>query len=195
MGIDGTARACVVAIGGSASAGKTTCAPAVAALLGLDRVLHVDDLARDMQRTDEPHVFDAMSHPWSREPEYLVDQLVQWTAKLHPLIGTAIDSLTATGGVIEGEGIDPRLVSHSMLDVGCVYVIETDPDRLRATFLARPSAGRFRALASAEQDTIVEMNRRYAEWLRAAAADADQPWVPAAPWDTLPERIVGTIGG
>jgi hypothetical protein len=45
-----------------------------------------------------------------------------------------------------------------------------------------------------EQDAVVEMNRLYGEWLRSAAVEVGEPWVPAQPWETLPERIVDVIG-
>jgi hypothetical protein len=190
-----TDRMRVVAIGGSASAGKTTCAGRVAELLGLNRVVHVDDLSSELQTNGEPHALDAIGDPWRQRPEDLVEQLVEWTRRLHPAILGAIEELAPTGGVIEGEGIDPRLVA-GLVPAGmtAVYVIETSPIRLRATFQARPSRARFTALTAPEQDTVVEMNRLYARWLQKAAVTARQPCVRSQPWETLPERIVTAIG-
>jgi hypothetical protein len=185
----------VVAIGGSASAGKTTCAGRVAEVLGLKRVIHVDDLSSRMETNGEPHVLDTIDHPWRQSPEDLVEHLVEWTRRLHPSILEAVEQLASTGGVIEGEGVDPRLVADlAPARMTAVYVIETSPIRLRATFQARASGARFTALTAREQETVIEMNRLYAQWLRKAAVAARQPWVLSQPWETLPERIVTAIG-
>jgi hypothetical protein len=184
----------VVAIGGSASVGKTTCAAGVARILGVTRIVHVDDLSADLQRAGQRHFLDTIDQPWSQPPVDLAKGLLGWTARLHPLILAAVDDLAVTGGVIEGEGIDPRFASHVGRGVvSTVYVIESDPDRLRATFLARPSRDRFSVLSSEEQKSVVEMNRLYGEWLRSTATKVGEPWVPAQPWESLPERIVDVI--
>lgn len=181
----------VLAIGGSASVGKTTCAGTLATKLGAARVVHVDDLSRELQDAGDPHVLDTLVNPWQRSPAYLVGALIAWTERLQVPILACISDLAATGGVIEGEGIDPRLApALAAAGVATVYVIETDADQLRETFIARPSQDRFLGLTRMEQDTVVEMNRRYGGWLRAAADKAGQPWVPCRPWSTLPDRIL-----
>lgn len=184
----------VVAIGGSASVGKTLAAAAVAHRLGIERVVHVDDLSEEIQRAGQPHVLDTIAQPWRQPPGYLVGELIAWTARLHPPILAVVDDLAVTGGVIEGEGIDPRLTGRAAGNgVSTVYVIESDPGRLRVTFLSRPSRDRFMALSRDEQNAVVETNRLYGEWLRAAAIEAGEPWVPSQPWETLPERILDAV--
>jgi hypothetical protein len=182
-----TPKMVTVAIGGSASTGKTTAASKVAELLQLDGIVHVDDLSRRMQMTGQKHFLDELEHPWFEPAEALAEQLIEWTVRLHPPVRAAVESLTA-GGVIEGEGVDPR-VSWGAAVIP-VYVIETDDDVLWKTFRSRSSAPRFLALTGFEQRTVVEMNRRYAEWLRDAVEAAGQPWVASQPLDTLAERMV-----
>jgi hypothetical protein len=186
----------VVAVGGSASVGKTTCAAAVAERLGVDTVVHVDDLSKRIQASGEPHVLDTFDRPWQQPPEYLAHLLIKWTVRRHPAIVAAAQALAVTGGVIESQGIDARIASDlRRVGVTSVYVIETSPARLRATFEIRPSGSRFQALTGAKQDTVIDMNRLYAEWLRQAAAQADQPCVTAQPWLTLPDRILAACHG
>jgi hypothetical protein len=132
----------VVAIGGSASVGKTSCAGRVAELMGLNGVVHVDDLSSRVQTNGEPHVLDTIDHPWRQPPEDLAEQLVEWTRRLHPAILGAVEQLAPTGGVIEGEGIDPQLVADlAPASMTAVYVIEPSPTRLRATLRARAPGG------------------------------------------------------
>ena len=50
----------VVALGGSASAGKTTCAAELSRLPGPPEVVHVDDLSRGLQRDTGPHFLDTL---------------------------------------------------------------------------------------------------------------------------------------
>ena len=111
----------------------------------------------------------------------------------HPLIIETVEKLAPTGGVLEGEGIDPRLAVGLPADMSAVYVIESNPKRLRRTFEARTSRTDFGSLTSSEQRTVVEMNRLYAQWLRTAADETGQPWVPSQPWRTLPDRILAAI--
>jgi hypothetical protein len=184
----------VVAIGGSASVGKSTCAEQVADLLGLAEVLHVDDLSKRLQRGGRPHVLDTIEQPWSQPAKYLVEQLVAWTAELHPLILDGIDRLARTGGVIEGEGVDPRLAGDfARAGVSSVYLFESDRASLRATFCSRPSSPTFLTLSKTEQDAVVEMNYLYGDWLRRAATDAGQPCVPSRPWGSLASRILQAL--
>jgi hypothetical protein len=72
-------------------------------------------------------------------------------------------------------------------------VIEDDPVRLRRTFAGRPSGTRFGSLDAAEQDAVVEMNRRYGSWLRCEAEAYGQSWLPAHPVRTLADRAVDAL--
>ena len=183
-----------MAIGGSASVGKTTSAERIAELLGLSKVIHVDDLSKQIQASGEPHPLDTIDQPWRQPPTYLARQLIEWTRWLHPAILEAVEQIATTGGVIEGEGIDPRLAAAlASAGVPAVYVIETDPTRLHATFRTRRSGSQFTALSSDEQDAVVEMNRLYAEWLRSSAVEVGQPCVLSQPWTALPDRILTAV--
>jgi hypothetical protein len=185
----------VIAIGGSASVGKSTCAEQIASSLGLEEIVRVDDLSKHLQRAGSSHVFDNIDRPWLQGPQYLVEQLVNWTARLHPLILDAIEGLGRTGGVIEGEGVDPRMApDFARAGVSCVYLVEEDRSRLRSTFANRPSGGIFLALSKKEQDAVVETNCLYGAWLRRAASEAGQPWVGSRPWGTLTARVLQALG-
>jgi hypothetical protein len=179
----------VIAIGGGASTGKTTLAAALAARLGMTDVAHVDDLGPALEAEQGPNFIATTPGVWRRPPEWLCDQLVQWTAGLHPHIEHAAGAL-GHGGIIEGEGIDPRLTRAWRV----VYVIETDAARLHDTFATRPGGHRFRALAPAEQRGVVAMNRRYGLWLRDTAEAAGQPWIPSHPWSTAVDRALAALG-
>ena len=96
--------------------------------------------------------------------ETLTERLVEWTSRLHPAIAAAVQSLTS-GGVLEGEGVDPRITWPAR--VAPVYVTETSSDVLWRTFARRSSGSRFVGLSAPEQHTVVEVNRRYGKWLRS----------------------------
>jgi hypothetical protein len=181
----------IVAVGGSASVGKSTAAVEVADMLHLDDVVHVDDLSLKVQAAGSAHFLDELDRPWLEPAETLTSRLVEWTSRLHPAIAVAVQSL-GDGGVVEGEGVDPRVAWP--VHVCPVYVIEPSREVLAETFARRSSAARFPALSAGEQRTVVEMNWRYGAWLRWQAEEARQPWVPSQPFDTLAPRIVEALG-
>lgn len=188
----------LIALGGSASVGKTTCAADLARSLGGAEVVHVDDLSRKLQRDGCPHFLDTLDAPWQQPPDTLVAGLIAWTERLHPLIVEAASKHAAAGAVLEGEGIDPRIAATGgwgTADVRPVYVIELDRQVLWDTFAGRASGERFVALSPREQATVVAMNRGYGEWLRDAAIAAGEPWVWSRPWATLAERCVEAVSG
>lgn len=186
----------IVAIGGSASVGKTSVAAELAGTLGLDAIVHVDDIAADHERDVAPSFISSTADVWRRPADWRHDRLIEWTARLHPRVEQVIgDLLCGEGGVVEGEGIEPRLLRRWPADlVKVVYIIETDPDLLHRTFASRPSSARFRALPAVEQDAVVDMNLRYGRWLRHSADAHRQPWVSSRPWATLSRRLRDALG-
>jgi cytidylate kinase len=191
-----TPPAVVLAIGGSASVGKTTLAAEIARQWGSARVVHVDDLRDTVERGDLDLV-DPTPEVWTRPPAQLTDALIAFTERLHPVIASEIDGLlgSGVGGIVEGEGVEPRLVHRWSTDqVRAVHVVERDADRLRATFSQRPSSARFLALAPATQDAVTEMNVRYGAWLQRESERHGQVWLPAHPWCDLPDRVLDAIG-
>jgi hypothetical protein len=188
----------VIAIGGSASVGKTTLARAIAERLAIEKVVHVDDLRTAVERSDGPGFIETTPGVWTRPASWLLESLLASTRSLHPAITAEIDSLVELHGrgVIEGEGVEPRLFAGGRSGlVRPVYVIEADPEQLRETFAARPSGARFLALPAAEQEAVVEMNRRYGTWLQREAEHHGQPWVPSRPWRTLVDRALAATHG
>lgn len=188
----------LIALGGSASVGKTTCARELVRRLGLEEVVHVDDLSRRLQRVGCPHFLDTLDAPWQEPADSLVAGLIAWTERLHPVIAEAAGRRAAMGAVIEGEGIDPRIAragGWGDTEVRTVYVIELDRETLWTTFAGRASGPRFLALSPREQATVVEMNRGYSEWLRDEAIVAGEPWVWSRPWATLAARTAEAVSG
>lgn len=186
----------LIAVGGSASVSKTTCAADLARSLGGAEVVHVDDLSRRLQSDGCPHFLDPVEAPWQQPAESLVVGLIEWTARLHPMIRDAAERLGASGGIMEGEGIDPRIArvgGWGDADVRTVYVIELDRQALWTTFAGRASGEPFLALSPREQATVVEMNRGYGEWLRGEAIAAGEPWVWSRPWATLAARMAQAV--
>jgi 2-phosphoglycerate kinase len=186
----------IVAIGGSASVGKTTLASKLSGRLGPKDVVHVDDIRLLLEADNRgPNFIESTPDVWHRSPDWLRDQLIQWTSRLHPHIDRLLAELGKRGGgVIEGEGIDPRVAQSWSTDVvRVVYVIETDPQVLYRTFAGRASGHRFLALSPAERDGVVEMNRRYGLWLQESADTHRQPWVSSQPWATLAERALRAL--
>jgi 2-phosphoglycerate kinase len=189
----------VVAIGGSASVGKTTLAAELRERLGVDRdrVAHVDDLVPVVEAEGGPNFISTTPGVWRQPAAWLADELVGWTARLHPPIGALVAGMVETGGggIVEGQGIEPRL--SCQWDVAAVrtfYVIEPDPEALRRTFAQRASNAKFLALSDGERDGVVEMNRRYGQWLRRQAEAHGQLWLPARPWTTLADRVLAGLG-
>ncbi len=185
----------VYAVGGSASVGKTTVAAHLAEILGGSPIIHVDDLVQQAEPEGFPPFLHSTVNPWQQPGAALATKLIEWTARLHPVIIDAAEALHRDGLVIEGEGLDPRLIQQWSQSVSVVYVIEDDRDVLWQTFATgRPSSGRFCALGASEQSAVVEMNLCYGHWLREAAQDAGQPWVPSRPWPSLARRCTSALG-
>ncbi len=183
----------VLAIGGSASVGKTTLASRIVERLHLDCVVHVDELSARAAVSGGPSFIDTTPNVWTKPVIWLRDALIASTRSLRPVITAEIDAMVAhgAGGVIEGEGLEPQLFRRwpdSL--VRPVYVIEDDAPRLHETFARRESGARFLALPGREQEAVVEMNRAYGLWLRRQAERYAQPWVAAYPWETLPDRAL-----
>jgi hypothetical protein len=185
----------IIAIGGSASVGKTTLAATLADTLGINDVAHVDDLVPDVERSSDPSFISSTPDVWRRPGSWLCDQLIEWTLCLHPRIEQLVIDLTSRGGgIIEGEGIDPRLASRWPADaLRVVYIVETDPSVLDRTFAARSSGTRFLALSPTERAGVVEMNLRYGRWLRDSADAQGQPSVRSQPWATLADRALEAL--
>ena len=176
----------VLAIGGSASVGKTTVALHLSADPAVD-VVHVDDLRRG------PSFLAVTPDVWHMPTTWLVEHLVAETEQLHPLIVATVDDWLAAGrrGVVEGEGVEPALsVRWPTPAVRSVFVIEDDAEYLYDTFATRASAARFRALSEPEQHAVVAMNLGYGAWLREQAEAHDQPWVSSRPLATLAARVM-----
>jgi hypothetical protein len=168
----------------------------LAARLGLGDAVHVDDVVPAVEASDGPNFIASTPGVWTRPADWLCAELVRWTAQLHPHIDHLVADLgDRGGGLIEGQGIEPRLADGGDPEVvRVVYVIETDPGVLHSTFAGRSSGSRFLALAPAERRGVVEMNRRYGVWLRDAAETRQQPWVSSQPWRNLPERALKALG-
>ncbi len=183
----------VVLIGGSASAGKSTAATALARELGVKPVVHVDDIRRDY-----PEAVHHLGIPgvWGYPAARLLELLLDETASVHKAVSYVVEQAWqgGTGAIVEGEGVEPALFKglDPRVVARPVYVIETDPAVLRQTFASRPSATKFLRLPPEHQVAVVEMNRLYATWLRQEADKSGQAWVPSQPWASLPERIAQT---
>lgn len=181
----------ILLIGGPSSVGKTTAATTIAEIAGVPLV-SVDDLRRDLG----PSPF-ADDTSWDLPSGNLLEVLRQDTRLVRPSIVRAVEALADEGGgVIEGEGIEPDLATSlsQSFDVAAVYIIETEPARIRATLESRPSSARFLSLAELRQSRVVEMNLLYSHWLREQADNLGQPWVPATPWPDLVERLTTASG-
>jgi hypothetical protein len=61
------------------------------------------------------------------------------------------------------------------------------------TFAFRQSAAKFRALGLRDQGAVVDMNVRYWQWLKEAAEEAGERWVPSQPWETLASRCMEAL--
>ena len=186
----------VIAIGGSASVGKTTLAARISPVLGLEHVVHVDDVRYRVDGSLPRSFVETTPDVWKMPPAWLRDSLIAETGQLSGVIAPEIEALSTehSSGLIEGEGVEPRLVRRWTPErVRAVYVIEDDADRLHETFSRRASGARFLALSRDEQKAVVEMNRMYGTWLRAEAEMHEQPWLAARPWSTLAERVLDAI--
>lgn len=172
----------IYAIGGASSGGKSTVARHLHDTGDYGDLVHLDDL--------HPSTLEDQDHDWTAPPDHLLARLFADTASRHPIVRAELARYrtTARSALIEGEGIEPAELADAT-DVRVVYVIEDDPDRLRHTLSTRTGADRFLALSPPEQAGVVEMNRRYGQWLRAEAERHAQPWTPSHPWSTLPTRI------
>ena len=180
----------VLLIGGGSSVGKTTAATKVASWAQLPLV-SVDQIREEV--SPRPFAAEAV---WDSPPSHLLDVLREDTQLLRGPITSAVESMRESGGVIEGEGIEPDLVTclQRRSSVSVVYVIEVDGDRIRATLNARRQNGRFGSLSARQQQHVIEMNLLYGVWLRDEAERVGQAWVPSRPWASLARRLVAASG-
>jgi hypothetical protein len=147
-------------------------------------VVHVDDLSRQLQDGGCPHFLDTLDAPWRQPTDSLVAALIAWTERLHPLIVEAAGRLAGPGGVVEGEGIDPR-IGWGGIDVRAVYVIELDRPVLWGTFATRASGPRFRALTAAGTGHGCGTRR----------PRRGRPACGSRPWATLAGRATDAVSG
>lgn len=178
-------------IGGSSSVGKTTVAGAVAERLGWD-VVGTDELLRDRPELDP---LAGSSEIWDRAPAELCELLIAGAAAAIPhLIRCLTERAPSVRGlVLEGERIHPELSSWlgQGRDASAVFIVETNAARLHDTLLARSQA--FTKLAESRRRAVVEVDRLYGSWLLRETARLSLPCIASQPWDTLAERVLGTM--
>ena len=185
----------ILLVGGSSNVGKTTVGQDLARA-GYEHV-EIDQLRR-LKPSLFPDVDEAFSAPRvSRtRPDTLFAALTEATQAMAPAITEIVERRLAdpSPAIIEGEGIEPRLMLRLPRDprLRPVFVVETDEERLHSTLVNRqsPGAARYRSLTPNEQRTVLTINRMYGEWLQAQAADADLPSVPVHPWESLASRVL-----
>src|SRR5271154_3461212 len=123
----------ILAIGGSASMGKTTVASTLARRLDAVEVIHVDDLQKAVAGDIGRSFIETTPGVWHRSPEWLCDQLIRWTEKLHPALIAAIETHLKRPGyiIVEGEGVEPRLMARwDRSELRSVAIVGADRGRL-----------------------------------------------------------------
>tara|TARA_R110002096_G_scaffold77896_4_gene183209 strand:+ start:4788 stop:5336 length:549 start_codon:yes stop_codon:yes gene_type:complete len=178
-------------IGGGSSVGKTTASKVLAAGLSLPHV-QLDEL---LNSPDFDKLFDAHSPGfWDQQPAALVELLIaKGDAALAGLPRWLGQHSDARGILLEGEGIQPSFLSDlgDLPAIRMVFIVELDATVLRATLTSRSKS--FRTLSSMQQDTIVETNRLYNEWIAKEAATHNQLCIASQPWASLPARLLRSL--
>jgi broad-specificity NMP kinase len=176
-----------VAIGGSSSVGKTTTARTLARE---DGYRHVEV---DRTWTEHPGRELANKSVLRLPPQALCEKLVEKARVLQPQIVRWIVEQTDGRVVLEGEGFEPSIVDEldPALDVKVVFIVELDPERLRATLEGRSKS--FHALEEHERVAVVAMGALYNRRIFEQAKAHGQPWLLSQPWETLPARVRALI--
>jgi hypothetical protein len=195
----------VLLIAGHSGAGKSTAAAELGRRFGLPW-LQVDDLRLVLQAsavtlpvgTDDLYFFVRTPDVWRLPPERLRDGLIAVGRALLPALEMVISHHLHRNRplIIEGDGILPELATRA------TYHVQPSAGRVHAVVLIDPEwagpGGRAgddeqqgeqaRAIARAQ----AEAAWRYGQWLAGEGERCNLPVLPARPWATLADRIVGT---
>ena len=200
----------VMLIGGSAGVGKTTVASMIACHFNVS-FGQVDDFRMALQNVTSPAKYPQLhffiSSPgvakegiWEKTPEELCDALVNVGKVVSKALEIVIAHHVATGIpiVLEGDGILPELAVQSNfagLDVqGQVSsVLIHEPDESFFFTRIQGYGSKTDSEPLREQWTQARMNWLYGQWLTKEAERLQLPVVPARPWDTLTDRVLGAV--
>lgn len=177
-----------ILIGGCSSIGKTTAAELLSKHLG------VTHCPLDKIRNSFGHpIFREFDSPevWDNDIEDLVSIVRQMSIQLRPIIEKWC--INTQSGLLEGEGIEPDMVSKLSYtnNLKVIYIIETDAERLHTTLYGK--AKKYRDLSEERQKKVLAMNTEYSKFIQSEAVKFNQPWVYSEPWETLHHRILKTI--
>ena len=188
----------VLLIGGASGTGKSTVSRPLARRFGV-ALVEVDDFTTVLEAMTTPEQLPTL-HYWKTHPdvmrwpaEDILEQHLAVAEVLRPaleaVIAQHLDDRTPT--VLEGDYLLPSLAARTHFGevpaggrVRAVFLTEADERRLVQNFLGRePEAG--------EQDMRARVSWLYAQWLEEEARYYGLAALPARPWDTLLERILG----
>jgi 2-phosphoglycerate kinase len=180
----------IILIGGCSSSGKTTLAGSLSERFDLECV-HLDDCPSDIS-DPELAFYTGEAGFWNRPASELFDRLVRTAETTEVYLEIWVSNWLARGtpGIIEGEKIHPGFLQRKLSSsrVRGLFLIEDDRNHLYQILHLRSS--RFRALSSAQQWSVVEVNRRYASWLQREAQRRNLFWEYSRPWETLVARVL-----
>lgn len=177
-------------IGGAPTVGKSTIAARLAAHLDLPWVS--TDQIRDIMRTvatrsDHPKLFNPEGHDAeSFYRTFSAEQIVEIEIGQGEAAWTGIRALIAAdytwpqGFVIEGVNLLPHLIAGESprdVDVGTVFVTESDPGRMREVIFTRGVWGDAKLYSDAAKEKEFTWITRYDLWLREEAAKHGFPVV------------------
>ena len=187
-------------IGGASGTGKTRLSYRLAQEFGTG-ITEVDDFQVVLERMTTPEQQPAL-HFWRTHPDpgsLSAEDIHQQGLGILDVMLPALEAVVenhleeGTSLILEGDFIHPALAARDAFGeqandgrVAAVFLDEPDEDQVVRNFLSREPA-------TGSQITRARVSVLRAAWIRQACTELGIPSVPARPWETLFERVIGAL--
>jgi 2-phosphoglycerate kinase len=189
----------VLLLGGPSGVGKTQVSYALAQHFGTG-IIELDDFQIVLQHMTTPQQQPLM-HLWKTQPEIHAqpaERILEHIFAIGQVIAPALEAVIANHLktrkplILDGDLILPSLVTQpifgSMQNLGRVrgvFLYEDDESQLIENFVRREPG--------ITQTKRARVSLLYGEWLKLEAERIGITLLPARPWETVFERVVGSI--
>ena len=193
----------ILLIGGHSTSGKSTIAQLIGRRLGIP-VIQVDDLRLALQRVTKPSQIEGLHYFQQPEDQLFLsspESLVEKHIRIASVMSNALEAVIAhhvfVGQpiIIEGDGILPSLAKVNEIDGLPVA------SRMQSVFLIGETYGSFAGACrrrwpgepGPRTDNWTQLAWLYGQWMRRECERLDIAVVESEPWETLEDRVMGTL--